>query len=531
MNDTDPPNATRQIVKTKNAGHQFVPTIYPSDTPTTTYTPSTLPRQLPPSHPPFAPRFIDRSIVFGVEADSSQSSPIFSPSASSTTFTQSTPVSDTTNSLPHSTYQGYGHVYHLQGHPLSKPLLPSLVNGQALPAFPAPETYIQANTVPLPLEEVQTSSTSQVTKYHPNEGGSLPDRALHSYLLDQFNNPVYSDCRLEIHIGDECRCLMLHRLLIARNTVLQDLLGTEPGVYENDQRIIRLAPSNLFVTFSAITAVVLSYYGESLSNILPFLPETLPTSSRYPDFQHFIQNAPPVDRMRSVLAYLAAGEELNMPDVTASAIRMVIPNISFTTLEVALSYGLYPAQERISEERPIPGNLDESRASHVLDSCIDFMVANFPAPFSLDFQAPSSVILGGFPETPHQENKRTVSNPRLSSIHFGDFPLDTYAPPSPEATTISIVLLSAPFYVLHRIITRLDTSIRGQMLPAIIRERERRRLAFLHNSSIPNLEEADRSFIMEKATWEENVTGAGVDVGVSRSRTASYGRLDGHTHE
>ena len=489
-----------------------------------------MPTQLPHRNP-LQSRFVDQNIVFGVEVESSQSSPGFSPSAPSATFTQSTPSSDTTAPLPQNTYQGYGHTYYAQSHLPLKTASLSSVKNQPVPVYMPPETYVLSN-VPTPnVQELTSSPNNAVVGQFVSDITIGPSEALQAHLSNQFNNPTYSDCRLDVHVINQQHSLMLHRILIAQNHVLRNLLDSSTQKDGDKRTIMSLDLSNAYATVAAIAALISTYYGKSLSHMLLFFPESVAPISQQQLPPRYLWQANTVEHMKDLLAYLAAGVALQMPEVVSYILQIAAPKISFTTIETVLTYWFHPPHfqgSRSSETVPALDGGDEITTSKLLNHCLDFIVSNLPNPFVLDKQAPSSLALGGFPERKPQDSKRSFSNPRLSSIHFGDFPLDIYSPPRPEVTTISTILVSVPFHFLQNILARLSSCLREQIIPPVIEERERRRIAFVQRGTDAVLDQTIETYLQEKSQWEEQAIDEGRHVETYKVRSTTDTTSNGH---
>ena len=482
---------------------------------------------------PLHPRFVNQNIIFGVEAESSQSSPGFSASASSTMFTQSTPSSDTTASLPQSTYQGYGHAYYAQPHLPLKTASLSFMQSQPVPVYIPQEPYILPSVPSSNVQEPPSSPNNAVLCPPVRDVTIGPSEALQAHLSDHFNNPTYSDCRLDVQFIDQQHSLMLHRLLIAQNEVFRDLLASSTQDDGDKRSIITIDLSDTCATFAAVAAVILSYYGKPLSHVLLFSPETVAPRSEQQLPRRYLEQADAVEHMKGLLAYLAAGVALQMPEVVSYVLQIVAPKISFTTIEIILTYWLHPPYLQGSQSsEPVPAldGGDPIGTRKLFNQCLDFIVSNLPDPFFLDKQAPASLNLGGFPEWRPQDSRRSLSNPRLSSIHFGDFPLDIHPPPSTEVTTISTILLSVPFSFLQSILAHLSPHRREQLIPPVIEERERRRRAFVQRGTDGVMDQIMEAYLQKKSQWEEQVIDEGRHVEAYKIRsttdTVSKGQIE-----
>ena len=409
-----------------------------------------------------SPYRIDRTIIFGVEPESNQSSPISVPSASSTAFTQPTPLSDNNSYRSQSLYQGYGHVPNLyEQYAPPKLLFVPPAEPSSYPAYTAAESEYSAL---LP----QTSTTlgpslSQVLEpdLYSHNRDSLS--VLGAYLKHQFDSASFADCVLELKIRGLKTEVMLHSVLIAQNPTCRALLEADMIPKREGRKVINFDSSDQYLTAPIILSCLRYYYGEQL-------PTRTATT----------------DGLESAMSYLSAGRLLRIPEVEDFGTTAVLRYLTLENLETALRYVLQPNDDMTAEKelvRQASGNAVEGADVNIdfstdklTQGLVEFIAGNFPYPFVLDVQAPPSTQLGGYPAIPDPDQGQKISKPELLSIRFGDFPSASYLMPTAEATKMSSILLALPVSVLRAILAALEQPVRDDISVPIMEERERRRL-------------------------------------------------------
>ncbi|KAI4121244.1 MAG: hypothetical protein LQ347_006917, partial [Umbilicaria vellea] len=343
---------------------------------------------------------------------------------------------------------------------------------------------------------------------------------LADYLLDHFNKPNFSDCRLQI--VNTCNTfdildLSLHSLLVARNPQISEQLdATKPSV--DGRKSLRIDISDRFVTTTALEAALRVYYGGPLMRQDKFGEgEQNMIFQRNGDLPRYHTPPPALDH---ALAYAAAGCLLQMPLVAQRGIQIASSLLSWETIEKTISFALeggiitaWPEAQQETENETSPSNslstdsskdhspiitptsTDETHdretlshpslstpengtyapyTTHLLRAILDFLVQNVPPGFILDVTAPPLTLIDRLPFVPKPPPTSTKS--RLSSIQFGDYSArGPAAPDTRTTTTLSSVLLSIPFGLLTHIVDALDEDLRREMLRPLIGERERRR--------------------------------------------------------
>ncbi|KAL9108475.1 MAG: hypothetical protein Q9187_008288, partial [Circinaria calcarea] len=499
----------------------------------------------------------DYGIRFGGHVESDQSSPTLPPSAISTAFPQPTPPSDVTSSPNHSAYQGYGHVHHpsvssLPSNPTSQPhkypdgqpmFVPLDYSYDADPVSYKHSTPYITNSSQQPFEPSATFFRDQPAQYLPPTQDSLPATqhgvgecliepaetiqhntngtfltALTSHLSQHFDYPEYADCELEIHVCDESAELKLHALLIGRSPTMRGLFDSATGPSETGRTRLSLSTFDGFVTVPAIVSALRVCYGQppsdGLCSSLSDGPNTLGWTGGLQS-----NEASLTYRTDSALAYFAAGHLLQLHEVCSCAIPTIENCLAYETLEKILSFAIdgftYPIDETSHRN---PSNRDEredlitlGRLSYapysgfVLIAAVHFIVVNFPISFVLDTSAPTFMSLNQFPVTESPSSRVRPPKSRLSSIRFGDFPLETLELPKEEDTILSSTFFSIPFLVLMHILDGLGDSMKQRILRPVIEERERRRLLVSQKRKASEVEEECGIWI--NGSWEEYIVG------------------------
>ena len=482
-----PTIAPSQVHYTQQNGFQLPPALYPS---TPRFYPITQPVYSFPinshtSQPSLlSPYAFDKPIVFQGEPDSNNSSPISLPSASSTTFTQPTPLSDATSYHSQSIYQGYGHIPNTYRH-----YVPTRLAFEAQEDAELQPTYtLSANGLGNPHVEpsaaYSTPANSGSTQ-DPSDNGQSTLGNLASYILGQFGNPSYADCILHLVFGSHEDTLMTHGLLIAQSPTLRALLEPVTTLNMQGRREICLTSDDPFLTIPAVISGLQTYYGKSLS----YEPGS-------------------IRDIHSALAYFAGGRLLQMPHMQEIGLASVFELLRLDNIELAFQCALYTevdeAPEKDEEAFATKGASnrfsEHSPERKLMDMVIHFVVLMFPETFVFDPSAPAFLELGGFPQAQALEQKTSPLNPELLSIRFGDFPHSNHPKSSPESVILSRLLLSLPVAPLRNVLNSLPSHLSRQIVRPIGEERERRRLGVLNDKTkTANL----TNHVLERLSWEE----------------------------
>ena len=485
-------------------GFQLPPALYP-----------TTPRFFPTIQPvyPFpindhagqstilSPYALDRPIVFQGEPDSANSSPISIPSASSTTFTQPTPLSDATSYHSQSIYQGYGHVPNTYRHYTpTKLAFGAQEDAEMQPTYPPPANGLQlSHTQP---STAYSASTHQGSSQDPYDNGQSAAAVLGSYILGQFGNPSYADCLLHLVFGSQEDTVMTHGVLIAQSPTLRALLESTTTYNTQGRREIWLTSDEPFLTIPAVLSGLQAYYGKSLFYELG-----------------------PIHDIHSALAIFTAGQLLQMARMQEIGLAAIFELLRLDNIELIFECALYAKSDEASEmkKEALAANeantqiSEHSAVRKLMDMVTHFVVMIFPGDFVFNPSASAFPKLGGFSRATAPEQKHPLLKPELLSIRFGDFPMENHPIPSPESVTLSRLLLSLPFAPLRNVLNSLPSSVSGQIVQPVIEERERRRLEFLNDK--PNhTETADLTQqARERLSWEERVLDNGSHVDITRA--------------
>ncbi|MCJ1386491.1 hypothetical protein MMC17_009617 [Xylographa soralifera] len=501
--ESPPTLAPSQFLCEQQNGFQLPPALYPT---TPRFYPVPQPMYSLPIHhhasqsTVLSPYALNRPIIFQGEPDSNNSSPISLPSASSTTFTQPTPLSDTTSYRSQSIYQGYGHIPNTYQH-----YVPTRLVFETQEDAGMQRTYT-SSTNGLEHLHVEPSTAysappNQGTIRDPPDNGQSTFSILGSYLLGQFRNPSYADCILHLVFGSQEVTLMTHSLLIAQSPTLRALLESVLTFNTQGRKEISLTSNEPFLTIPAVLSGLQTYYGKSLSY--------------EPGSTHDIHSA---------LAFFSAGRLLQMARMQEIGLVSIFELLRLDNIELAFECALYKKAdeaEAMKEETFSAKEADTQFSEHsaerkLMDTVIHFVVIMLPEAFIFDPSAPAFPRLGGFPQAKELERKLPPSNPELLSIRFGDFPTENHPKPSRENVILSRLLLSLPFAPLRNVLNSVPSLIIRQIVKPIIEERERRRLGILNdmtNKKEPaNLTEQ----ALERLSWEERVLDSGSHVDIVR---------------
>ena len=563
-NIISPSKSVTQDFGIERHGFQLPPPFYPANSPERTRETT---REVEIGEDlPYKARSIpgssERSIVFGGSRDSS---PNFLPALSSA-FTQPTPPSDMGSSPTQSNYHDYGNEN--KGSVVIPPLafVPAQYNtpGTQEVYMPFryshdinPTTYYdqipfvsQPNQPPFtpsatpfrtmstqwsePLEKPSADVQNGFAPYDPMVGADQREvpptsylEALTSHLLQQFNDPEYADCHLEVQTRDQSVNLMLHALLIGRSLTLRALIASATSRDHSGRFVLYLPLSDNFVTIPAIISAILVCYGKPPSDIMSSsMPDMFASESSVDRYQHDIKK--PLRLMDSALSYLAAGCILKMPEVSLRGIEAVGECFTLKTVEKALSFALdgfldsechtfFDDGEREIEEHDL-STVQYGRyapySTHMLEATLKYIITCFPKSFILDVWAPSLLSIYRFPAVEDVSRDRPFTKSMLTAIKFGDFPVSAEDQQSQEDSILSSILLSVPYFVAKYILQHLEKSITQSILRPLVEVRERRRLDVIRNR-IDTVSRGEFN-TWKEARWEEIVMGTEPDLQLSR---------------
>jgi hypothetical protein len=312
----------------------------------------------------------------------------------------------------------------------------------------------------------------------PPSDEQLHFNKLGTYLLNQFDQPSFADCRVDIDVGGTKTELMLHKLLLFQRPKLQSLI--QASAFRDNSPEITIISLNdgddPNLRTSSLISALRSLYGESPS-------------------VHVQQ----IDNLETALAFLAAGRLLQIPDYQDIGIRAILRYSTMDNVETLLSYALKSTAPFVGPDGRVINEMrtEFEMSDKLIAGLAELLAANFPKPFILDTQAPASEDLGGLPPVSQPEQTQR-SKPELMAIRFGEFPSASQNIPSAESTSMSTILLSVPFEVLQQVLGALGPEMQREVATPVMIEREKRRLKVLETQPTPDQNSGD-----DKLYWEE----------------------------
>ena len=340
------------------------------------------------------------------------------------------------------------------------------------------------------------------------------------HLLQQFNVEQYSDCELTlVHENRrfEKTTWSLSSLLLAQSHKLKDLLKSA-GLNKEGKMTLEIRLTDRFVNPWAMNLALRVMYGErSEMFLLAMVHSTIePNAGTW------------VFSMESCLAFAAAGHVLGLESVVLKGLQIAFSILDWDNLEQALSFALEsgpnrrnsasadviplsaysPVWSRVSDPSPAP-NLTppsasaESRPEHSRDEgissvsshpsevrsardletyCLQWMASNLDDSWEFDSSARPLADVDRLPTT--AESRSPLFKSRLSRIQFGEHPSEIDAKASDRNHLISSIMLSLPFMALKYMFD-LGSHPLLRQIPAIVKERERRRQIVLQSKSVP----------------------------------------------
>ena len=361
-------------------------------------------------------------------------------------------------------------------------------------------------------------------KEHPCHASSLQDAStsdisLASYIIRNFNNSAFADCRLLMtHANSRFppTTFSVHSLLIARSPLINSLLRNGQYSYDFDGlKLLHLHLNDRFVTPSALEATIRTCYGEHVSSFSGSTTKARPPRSKA-EFS--------VTWMCESLAFAASGLLLEMKEAVLRGLEIAGKIVNWDNLEHALSFSLdVGAQLKRGPSTPIlpqsisspaddsdssttnailtpDTNQDSPRTSFgsngdnpkdlrvgpfgvdcadsLLLRCLRFIATHFPHSWDFDPTARPLPNVDRLPST--SESRSFLAKSRLSKIQFGNLPPEVATQPSSHDSFISSILLSLPFTSL-KVLVDLENRAIKQRLQSIVEEREQRRGVLLQS--------------------------------------------------
>ncbi|QSZ29956.1 hypothetical protein DSL72_004474 [Monilinia vaccinii-corymbosi] len=345
-------------------------------------------------------------------------------------------------------------------------------------------------------------------------------RDLWFYLREQFEQPEFSDCVLELRYSDDRAAPLRisgHKLIFSRSFVLKGLITSgaqakwdsplpiQKILIESDDRYLRSDAFSLAVRYL--------YGGPTLD---------LDSLARFP--APYIGSAPvpstAADRFNFTLGYVASGVILQVPQIYKMGCTIASQLITWDTAEKALEFALEGGIDwSWSSGNPdvndvIGRSIYSPCANMLIYNIINLIILSFPSNFELDTTVSDPLFNSRIPHVP--DDRPTPANPRLSSIKFGDHPTEeSLRSPSsdPITATLSRLLLNLPFGPLKHVLETGNSGLihgqathllRRKLMYPVIEEREKRRKRALA-SKVPYEERVQNGLQWNAVGWKETV--------------------------
>lgn len=352
----------------------------------------------------------------------------------------------------------------------------------------------------------------------PWAGGNRRDLWFH--LREQFGQPEFSDCILELRYSNERAPpfqISGHRLIFARSFVLKDLITS--GAQESSAlplpiQTILIESGDRYLRSDAFSLAVRYLYGGPILD--------LDAMTRFP--APYIGSAPmpstPAERFDFTLGYIASGVILQIPQIWKTGCSIASQLITWDTAEKALEFALEGGIDGSwSSGHPdvndvIGTSIYTPCANMLIYNIINLIILSFPPNFELDTRVSDLQFNSRIPHVP--DHRPTPTNSRLSSIKFGDHPTEeSLRPPSsdPITTTLSRILLNLPFGPLKHVLETGNGGVihghathllRRKVMYPVIEEREKRRQKALV-SKVPDEERINNERQWKTVGWKETV--------------------------
>ncbi|KAF2086792.1 hypothetical protein K490DRAFT_57689 [Saccharata proteae CBS 121410] len=357
------------------------------------------------------------------------------------------------------------------------------------------------------------------------------DMGLKDYLAAHFSNRDFADYFIKIfHGADRVLTMALpgHGLMLARSPRLAQLmLSASSPHFEDGMRVLDVPIADRFFDGYMFAEALKHLYGQDLLNTRNVVQGLQPFNGLPASAETF---GSPQQRMRHTLAYAAAGFYLQVPRITCRGLDVATDLLRWDNLEVALAFAMDGGLDSswrtddASEDRNSASSTGDDALSRsdsfaspsygqystqFLQTIIGFIIHNFPKEFELDTSAPQLVDI---PRLPIISNERPNSrNPRLSTIRFGEVPVESGGPSRYVLTLLSSVLVSLPFTVLKALLedfglcSRVGRDRLPQLMQSVIDERESRRTrALKHRNMYPVAGDAEDN-LKHNLMWIERV--------------------------
>jgi hypothetical protein len=321
----------------------------------------------------------------------------------------------------------------------------------------------------------------------------LDPASLQTLVKGFFRYPEFSDFSI-IFVGPFAKrhgeSFPIHGLIASQSSYLAAAMNSERGnPYSGG--VLPIALDTKFLRAHAIIAAIGYLYGRPL-------PDPSSFGNRGPSSKAFI----------AALDCAAAGKLLELADVMQYGFHHVFLNMTWDSVETALSYIQWNnATGPVHMGRfPLPHLLQ----THFTVPLVDWIIAEFPADFKLHVNEPEFSQAPRLPVV--RQSRPSMSNPALASIQFGQIPInepeiDTNNP----AKMLSRLLLSVNADILDMLFQSPDLGSRTgwpnvvQCMNDLVRERESRRIKVLKVVNAARTEPNWTVEQIESTRWQEVV--------------------------
>ncbi|OBT78347.1 hypothetical protein VF21_02181 [Pseudogymnoascus sp. 05NY08] len=340
------------------------------------------------------------------------------------------------------------------------------------------------------------------------------------YIQGQFADPTFADYTLEVRYTDDRAKPMRipgHNLLFARSPALKRLMiaPVNDGSSEGSSRTILIETADRFLSSDGFWMALQRLYGGPLLSL-----DTPPTPGRNMEAQNLATSNPAsFQRFDSALGYAAAGQILQIPPVLSRGIEVACHLVNWLTLEKALDFAL---DGGLGSQWTLDNNYTGVCPSTygpavdmLIHSALGFLIANFPPHLDFDVTASEPAFNSRLPVL--KNAKVSKHNPRLSSIKFGDHPVEEPVLPTLKnanpASLISGILINLPFQLLKYVLEApslgshdwATSTMRQTIIHEVINEREKRRIRARNDRSVSNDVRMSNFKEWQSVGWQEGV--------------------------
>ena len=302
--------------------------------------------------------------------------------------------------------------------------------------------------------------------------------SLINYLFQHVDNPEFADCQLEICVEDEVAHVKVHALIVGQSPFLRAMVTSASYAEDTGMKHLGFRTPGEYGKAAAFVAALRVLYGADPYESFCYL-------CNHPD----IDSSSPLEitMLDVAIAYLFAANVLEIPQIQAIGVDTVSQYLSLDRLEKTIAFALSGDPEIVTLSMVSPVDSDGGvipngafqrahTTTQIIGLVIQFMVYNFPQNFVLDTTVSSTMELGAaidHPGSPPTQATHKATS-RLSSIRFGDMPIEDEPIPSKESTIFSKILLSLPEQYVNAVFDQLEGWLPRQARSSVTDERKKR---------------------------------------------------------